>query len=54
MQESHEGPLGPAIQTQKGDLLYPYQEQKEQMGGRKFNALIVFGQGPVKPVLFPE
>ena len=29
----------------------PYQEQRDQFGKGKFQSLIVFGQGPVKPVL---
>jgi len=47
MQDSQEPqPLEPKIADK-----YPYQEQKEQWGNKKFERLIVFGQGPVKPVL---
>ena len=53
MQESTEL-LGPAIKTQTGEEKHPYQEQKEALAGRKFETLIVFGQGPVKPVLLTE
>ena len=54
MQDSQEPqPLGPAINyaKDKTKIKYPYQEQKEQWGKKKFERLIVFGQGPVKPVL---
>lgn len=54
MSESTETPLGPAIKTETGETKYPYQELKESLGGKKFETLIVFGQGPVKPVLIPE
>jgi hypothetical protein len=46
-------PLGPPITTASGEKYYPYQEQKEKWG-KKFNIVIVFGQGPVKPVLLPD
>lgn len=32
----------------------PYQEQKEEWGEKKFDSIVVFGQGPVKPVLLLE
>ncbi|EKE15396.1 MAG: hypothetical protein ACD_12C00034G0003 [uncultured bacterium] len=51
MQEPSAEPLGPKIINKDVQVLYPYQEQKEQHIGKKFEKLIVFGQGPVKPVL---
>ena len=60
MQDSQEPqPLGSKINYGTKDnpnIKYPYQEQKEQQqqGKEKFEKLIVFGQGPVKPVLLYE
>jgi len=54
MQESAEVPLGPPIQNKTGEIKLPYQEQKEQWGKKKFDTLIVFGQGPVKRVLLAD
>lgn len=54
MQEQTEIPLAPAITTNSRETKYPYQEQKERHRSEKFDTIIVFGQGPVKPVLLPE
>ena len=51
MQEPFGETLGPKIITKTGQEQSPYQEQKELQGKNKFERLIVFGQGPVKPVL---
>lgn len=45
--------LGPTIQTVTGEQ-QPYQEQKELLGKLHFDSLIVFGNGPIKPLLRPE
>lgn len=47
-------PLGPKIKSLQGDTRYPYQEQKDLWGIKQFEAILVFGQGPVKPLLFEK
>ena len=58
MQDSNEPqPLGSDNNYGTKDepnIKYPDQEQKEQLGKKKFDTLIVFGQGPVKPVLLSD
>ncbi len=51
MQEPQEKPLGPPVKAPDKSVRYPYQEQKEQWGNKKFDTLIVFGQGPVKGII---
>lgn len=50
--------IGPAITIKSSEGVkvkeYPYQEQKERWGKRRFDVIMVFGQGPVKPVLLPK
>lgn len=43
--------VSPVVKPPPGEMRKPYQEQKEQWGKKKFNTIIVYGQGPVKPVL---
>ncbi len=43
----------PTIKTEDGEL-QPYREQNELMGKRHLDSIIVFGNGPVKPLLLPE
>lgn len=47
------GEIGPTIQTSREEMV-PYQEQKELLGKRQLDTIIVFGNGPVKPLLLPE
>lgn len=47
-------PLPPAIKFNSDKVRYPYQEQKERWGTTKYDLILVFGQGPIKPVLLPD
>ena len=53
MQEPTGVSLGPKVKIANSDHIYqPYQELKERLGPQKYNAVIVFGEGPVKRVFF--
>ena len=45
--------ISPTPKTEK-KLIYPYQELKEHLGPQKYEAVIVFGEGPVKRVIFSD
>lgn len=47
--------LGPLIKIHGGEQVYrPYQELKERLGPEKYDAVIVFGEGPVRRVFFSD
>ena len=45
--------LGPIIKiANRAEKYYPYQELKERLGPQKYDAIIVFGEGPIKRIFF--
>lgn len=50
-------PFGPAVKATIQDkevIRYPYQEQKDLLGPKKYDAVLVLGEGPVKKILFSD
>lgn len=58
MSEAAGEQFGPGIKitlpNQEKKIIHPYQELKEHLGPQRYDAVIVFGEGPVKKVIFSD